>query len=228
MIIDPGLEAIVSHLRDDGFVAYATETVWGLGACADRPRAVDRLFRWKGRSGDAPMSLLVPSADFARRAGCRVDSIAGRLMERYWPGPLTVVVPCARAFAPGVARADGAIGLRCSAHPLAGALAESVLAAGLGPLTSTSLNRSGEPPAETEEAARALVPTNPADRREPGLDLDQPLLVRSPGADAGGARPSSVVDCTGPTPRILREGAIAAGELEALWSGASGCEQEIA
>jgi tRNA A37 threonylcarbamoyladenosine synthetase subunit TsaC/SUA5/YrdC len=102
--------------------------------------------------------------------------------------------------------------LRCSAHPLAHALAVAVAEAGLGPLTSTSMNRSGEPPARDLAAARALVQTS-----EMG-DPAEPVLVSDSGHEAGGEAPSSVVDCTGETPQVLRVGAIDCGRLEEVWS----------
>jgi L-threonylcarbamoyladenylate synthase len=211
--------AAVAHLAEGGFLAYPTETVWGLGACADRPQAIERLMRWKGRAGDAPLAVLVVSAASAESLGCRFDATARRLMAEHWPGPLMLVVPCSARLAPGVARADGALGLRCSPHPVTRALAEAVEAAGLGPLTSTSLNRSGDPPALDAEAARAVV-REPASRA--GSDrLARPLwlegLLEAPEHDAGGSAPSSVVDCTGEEPVILRVGAIDRETLEQSW-----------
>lgn len=200
------LEGALARLRDDGFVAYPTETVWGLGACADRPRAIERLYAWKGRGSDAPLAVLAHHPDALADLGCVVDARARRLVERFWPGPLMLVLPCERRYAPGVAGADGALGVRCSPHPVAAALASALASAGLGPLTSTSLNRSGEPPARDAAEARALAPDAPGD--------DGPLRIE--GADAGGDAPSTVVDCTGRTLRILREGAIPAADVIAV------------
>ncbi len=214
-MIGPGvLEPALAHLADDGFVAYPTETVWGLGACADRPRAIERLIAWKGRSAEAPMSVLVGSPEAAERLGCVLDAAARRLAEAFWPGPLTIVVACGRTFARGVGGEGGALGLRCSPHPLAHALAAAVEEAGLGPLTSTSLNRSGEPAVADLGAARALLAARAAE-----VEV-APLLVEAAGADAGGAAPSSVVDCTRESPRLLREGAIPRARLESVWSDA--------
>ena len=139
-------------LRRGGFVAYPTETVWGLGACADQPRAIERLMDWKGRGQDAPRAVLVSSPDAAKRLGCELPPPVLRLMAAFWPGPLMLVVPCAGRCAPGVARSDGALGLRCSPHPTAAGLVRALEEGGLGPLTSTSLNRSGEPPARNATA----------------------------------------------------------------------------
>jgi L-threonylcarbamoyladenylate synthase len=205
----------VARLAADGFVAYPTETVWGLGACADRPKAIERLMTWKRRPSDAPLAVLVPSADAALELGCEVDERTRRLMEAFWPGPLMLVVPCRKRFATGVARGDGALGLRCSPHPLARALVAAVGEAGLGPLTSTSLNRAGEPPARDLEAAAARIgeAADDADDR-----LAFPLLVSAVGQDAGGSAPSSVVDCTGSVPKIIRVGAIERELLEEFWT----------
>jgi L-threonylcarbamoyladenylate synthase len=202
----------ITRLAADGFVAYPTETVWGLGACADRLLAVERLMRWKRRSMDAPLAVLVPSAAVALDMGCLIEPRVQRLMEAFWPGPLTIVVPCRKQFAKGVARSDGALGLRCSPHPLAQALALGVSEAGLGPLTSTSLNRAGESPAANRAAASGMIDVDPDDV------LGGPLLVSASGHDAGGSAASSVVDCTGAIPRIVRVGAIERESLEKFWT----------
>jgi len=208
----------VARLAADGFVAYPTETVWGLGACADRPRAIERLMTWKRRPTDAPLAVLVPSADAALELGCEIDRRARRLMEAFWPGPLMLVVPCRKGFAPGVARGDGALGLRCSSHPLARALVAAVGEAGLGPLTSTSLNRAGEPPARDLQAAVARIGEDADGAADADDRLGSPLLVSAVGQDAGGSAPSSVVDCTGSVPKIIRAGAIERELLEEFWT----------
>ena len=206
----------IAHLSSDGFIAYPTETVWGLGACADRPRAVERLMAWKGRAENAPMSILVPSLEVALDLGCVAPESARRLALAFWPGPLTLVVPCEKSFSDAVVREDGAVGLRCSPHPIARALALAVHRAALGPLSSTSMNRSGEPPAADRAAAQELI----ADREIE--ESARPLLIAAQAGaisdDAGGEIPSSVVDCTGATPRVLRAGAIGRDRLEEIWS----------
>ncbi len=146
--LDPSwLDPAVAQLAADGVIAYPTETVWGLGACADRAQAIERLFAWKGRAHHQPLAVLVASPAAATALGCELDAHAHRLAEQFWPGPLMLITPCHGRFAPGVAREDGALGLRCSPHPVARALTLRLAREGLGPLTSTSLNRSGDPPA---------------------------------------------------------------------------------
>lgn len=210
--------AALVRLEADGFLAYPTETVWGLGACADRPMAIERLMAWKRRSTDAPLAVLVPSADLVPLLGCQIESSAQRLMEAFWPGPLTIVVPCRKRFAQGVARGDGALGLRCSPHPLAHALAIAVWEAGLGPLTSTSLNRAGESPVIDLEAATAEAGMSDDPAADPEAALRSPLLVSASGHDAGGSAASSVVDCTGAVPKIVRLGAIERESLEKFFA----------
>lgn len=209
------LDAAVARLARDGFIAYPTETVWGLGACADRPLAIERLVAWKGRAETNPLAVLVRSVDAAIELGCELDPIARRLARAFWPGPLMLVVPCHGRFAPGVARGDGALGIRCSPHPVARALAERLARAGLGPLTSTSLNRSGEAPArDLDEAARRVERGGKAR----GDSLGEPLLIDASGYDAGSSAPSTIVDCTGAVPEILREGALSRAAIEPVWS----------
>ena len=209
------LDPAVAQLAAEGVIAYPTETVWGLGACADRARAIDRLFAWKGRAHHNPLAVLVASPAAAAALGCEFDARARRLAEQFWPGPLMLIVPCRGRFAPGVTREDGALGLRCSPHPVARALTLRLEQEGLGPLTSTSLNRSGEAPARRREDAICAIRVAPA---VASTDLEQPLLVAPSGYDAGGGAPSSVVDCTKPVPEILREGAIEGAVLSRAWS----------
>ena len=180
-------------------LAYPTETVWGLGADARSEDAVERLRRFKGRDAERPMAVLVPDLETLLGLGASLDAGARRLADAFWPGPLTLVLRCAAALARGVARADGALGFRCSPHATARALARAVARRGVGPLTATSLNRTGRPPARSHAEAAALC------------GASGPWLVS--GDEAGGARESSVVDASGATPRLLREGALSAESL---------------
>jgi L-threonylcarbamoyladenylate synthase len=179
--------------------AYPTETVWGLGADARSERAVAKLRAWKGRDADKPMAVLVGDWAALAELGAETTPLAERLAGHYWPGPLTIVVRCARVFAPGIANADGGVGFRCSPHPVARALARLA-----GVITATSFNRSGEPAcgarADAERCAGETI-----------------ALVA--GEDAHGAAQSTVVDATGARLRVLRVGAIPAQALEAAAAG---------
>ena len=186
----------VMRVRDGGLVAYPTETVWGLGADASRDDAVEALRRFKGRSDDAPIAVLVEGAGSLASLGFRVPQAALRLADRFWPGPLTLVMPCSRRLATGIARADGGVGVRCSPHPTAAALARGLAAAGAGPLTATSLNHSGDPAARNRREAAAVCGEGP----------EAPRLVV--GDDAGGGAASTVVDVCGDRPAVLRWGAL--------------------
>ncbi len=214
--VEDGVNDTIARLGADGFVAYPTETVWGLGACADRPRAVDRLMDWKGRDSGSPLAVLVPGPIAAEAMGCELRGPIRQLMDAFWPGPLMIVVACRKEWAPGVARADGALGLRCSSHRLATALARGLLEAGLGPLTSTSLNQPGKPPARN--VAEAIRLTGPVPTDASTTAIEGPLLISTSGGDAGGARPSTVVDCTASEFSILRDGAIARDLSQKVWS----------
>lgn len=205
--LEPGLAA--AHAAEGALLAYPTETVWGLGADARREGAVAALRRFKGREAAKPLSVLVTGPEALAGLGARVPPWAGKLLEACWPGPLTVVLVCEARLAPGVAGPGGGVGLRCSTHPVAAALARAVEAAGTGPLTATSLNRAGDPPARTRDEAEAVCAGGPAAGGEAGGGM--PWLVAGP--DAGGGAPSTVVDATGPRPVVLREGAIAAADL---------------
>jgi tRNA threonylcarbamoyl adenosine modification protein (Sua5/YciO/YrdC/YwlC family) len=196
-----GVQEAASRIRRGELVAYPTETVWGLAADVRSEAAVARLRAWKGRDAEKPLSVLVESFATLETLGAETTPLAARLAAKFWPGPLTLVVRCARAFAPGVADADGSVGFRCSPHPAARALARAA-----GPVTATSLNRSGAPACATRAEAETVA----------GGDV---ALLE--GEDAHGAAPSSVVDASGARLRVLRAGAIDARALEAAARGES-------
>ncbi len=197
MIRDP-LGDAARWVRDGGLLAYPTETVWGLGADAGSEDAVQRLRSWKGRSERSPISILVEDAHMLEALGFEAGAAARRLISEFWPGPLTLVLPCRRRFASGVARDDGAVGVRCSRHPLAAALARRLASEGVGPITSTSLNPSGAPAVRTRREAGACCDGAPG----------APRMLEVEGAEAGGEAASSVVDLTGARPEVLRWGAL--------------------
>jgi L-threonylcarbamoyladenylate synthase len=193
----------VEHVRAGGLIAYPTETVWGLGADARSEAALAALRRWKGREADAPMALLVADVADLEPLGFDVSERVRRLAGAFWPGPLTLVLPCRGAFAAGVANPQGGVGVRCSSHPLAGAVARRCAQAGVGPITATSLNRSGGPPARTRAQAEALADG------EGGA----PRLVDVETAESGGDLATTVVDLVGEQPTVLRWGSLTSPEL---------------
>ncbi len=193
-------------IAEGGLLAYPTETVWGLGVDACSVEAVDRLRAWKGQRKSAPLSILIADPEALEPLGFEFNDLARRLASAFWPGPLTLVLNCSGPFAPGVPRHDGAVGVRCSSHPIAAALARRLAADGVGPLTSTSLNRSGETPAATVEAAREVC----------AAGGDAPRLLGVEGAEAGGDGESTVIDTTGPELIVLRWGALSKPDLASV------------
>ncbi len=192
-------EPVVSHLRGEGgLLAYPTETVYGLGSLP-HPEPLRRLAEVKGRQEDKPFLLLVKGWEDAEEL--RWTAAAHRLARRFWPGPLTLVLadPGER-FPQGLRGPGGGVAVRVSPRREV-----SVLLDALGePLTSTSANRSGEPPlVDPGEVIRLLTALGEAGG--PWLFVDGGVLPPSP--------PSTVVDCTEDEPRILRWGAVSPERL---------------
>ncbi len=189
---DADLSAVVAHLRRGGVVAYPTETVYGLGgACTEA--GVRRVRMLKKRGAGKPLIALVESREAI--AGLEWTESARVLADVFWPGALTLVLRDPHHLFPEGVRdeASGTVGVRVSPHPLAGRLVRALGA----PLTSTSLNPPGDAPAASGEEAARLV------RALGGGDvwiLDAGTLPPS--------GPSTVVDCTGPEPVVIREGTV--------------------
>jgi len=196
---DPDFDpaAVVAHVRGGGLIAYPTETVYGLGG-AVTDASVTALRALKGREADKPVLALVASREAA--AGLEWTPPARELADIFWPGPLTLVLSDPSGIFPVGVRdgSTGTVGVRVSPHPV---VARLVAALG-APLTSTSLNVPGEPPAtsgtEAVEVVRALG----------GRDV----LVLDAGTLPPSA-PSTVVDCTGEEPVVLRQGTVPVARL---------------
>lgn len=181
-------EAFVASLRAGGVIACPTETLQGLLANALDPAAVARVVALK-RRGDEPIALLVPDVASVHSLieGALPDT-ARLLAETHWPGPLTLVLRARPGLPPQLA-SRGTIGVRV---PGPSPALDIVRAFG-GPLTATSCNLSGQPPARTEAEVHAYF-AGQLDGIVPG--------------DAPGGPPSTVVDATGPSLRVLRQGAV--------------------
>jgi L-threonylcarbamoyladenylate synthase len=195
--VERHLREILEHLAAGGLIAYPTETVYGLGG-ALRADAVARVRELKGREGGKPLLVLVPSADSV--SGLRWTPSARDLARIFWPGPLTLVLEDPLGIFPAGVRDEDthAVGVRVSPHPVV-----ARLVSGLGgPLTSTSLNVPGESPAASGgEASKVVTSLHAPDV----LVLDWGTLAPS--------LPSSVVDCTGDEPVVIREGAVPTSRL---------------
>jgi len=193
--LPPNILRAVEILRSGGLVAFPTETVYGLGADATNAIAVERIFAAKGRPPTNPLIVHVADADVARQCASAWPESAQRLAERFWPGPLTLVLP---KHASIVARATAGldtVGLRCPDHPLALAMLREFA----GPVAAPSANRSTR-----------ISPTTAAHVRDELGDCVDFVL------DGGPCRvgiESTVLDLTGSRPRILRPGAVTADDL---------------
>ncbi|HTH63865.1 MAG TPA: L-threonylcarbamoyladenylate synthase [Gemmatimonadales bacterium] len=192
---------IVRHLRAGGLLAYPTETVYGLGS---RPLSPDvrALAALKGRAAGKPFLLLVSSREMAEAQGLAFTESARALARAFWPGPLTLVLPGGGGRLPDLLRGpEGGIAVRWTSHPLIVALVAELDE----PLTSTSANLPGSAPAPGAEAV--LRDFRDAVAAGQLMVLDGGVLGNRP--------PSTVVDCTGSAPRVIRQGAVSLAELRA-------------
>ena len=197
--VTEALGPVVAHLRTGGLLAYPTETVYGLGS---RPRdpEVRALASLKGRAPEKPFLLLVSSREMAEAQGLAFNESARALARAFWPGPLTLVLPGGSGRLPDLLRGpEGGIAVRWTSHPH---VARLVTALG-EPLTSTSANLPGAPPAPGAHAILRDFAAAAADGR---------LLVLDGGV-LGNRPPSTVVDCTGLAPCVIRSGAVTLAEL---------------
>ena len=180
-------------------VAFATETVYGLGARADDDAAVARIFAAKGRPADHPLIVHVADIDGARAFSASLSPAALRLMAAFWPGPVTVIVPRAPGVARSAAGGQDSIGLRCPAHPLALALLRHCAALGVQGIAAPSANRFGR-----------ISPTTAAHVR---AEFGDTLRVLDGGPCEVGIE-SAIVDCSRGRPVLLRPGALTRAQLE--------------
>jgi L-threonylcarbamoyladenylate synthase len=193
------IPAVAAHLQSGNLLAYPTETVYGLGS---RPTEADvaALFALKGRARDKPFLLLVANRRMVEARGLQFTEAARVLADAFWPGPLTLVLSGGEGHLPDALRGpEGGIAVRWTSHA---AMAQLIDALGY-PLTSTSANRPGGSTAPRVDGLAADFP-EPIARGQ--------LLVLD-GGTLGTVPPSTVVDCTRPQPRLLREGAIPRAEL---------------
>jgi L-threonylcarbamoyladenylate synthase len=192
---DPDLEGAARILQLGGIVAFPTETYYGLAVDPFNEQALTRLFQAKDRPSVKPVLVLVAEREQVSRLVREIPPVARSLMDRFWPGPLTLVLPARPEISPLLTGGTGTVGVRLSPHPLAAAL----LRVFGGPLTATSANRSGEAPAATAGEVRAAF----------GDALDMILDGgRTPGKTA-----STLVRISGDRISCLREGCISFAEV---------------
>lgn len=191
---------VAAHLRDGGLIAYPTETVYGFG-CALREDALAALAELKSREGHKPFLILARESSELR--GLRWTTAARTLAAAFWPGPLTLALGAEPgAYPQAVVSPQGTVAARLSPHE--GVLA--ILRALDAPITSTSANLPGMPPARSADEAAAVVDAMNAGDRVQVLD----------GGELPISAPSTLVDCSREPPRVLRAGALSMETLRGV------------
>lgn len=177
-------------VKSGGIIAFPTETYYGLGVDPFNPAAVERLFEAKGREPGKPINLVLDDIQRAEGMVAAISAEAWSLIQKFWPGPLTLLFRCTSRVTSALTGETGKIGIRIPSHPVA----LQLLKAAGQPLTATSANRSGQPAARTAEMV--------GENLGPQLDL-----ILDGGATPGGPG-STIVDATLYPPRLVREGKI--------------------
>lgn len=184
-------------LRKGGLVAFPTETYYGLAVDPCRSQALERLFQVKRRRKELPILVLVGETDQVPLLAREVPEVFHRLIERFWPGPLTLVFPALPVLSPLLTGNTGTVGLRQSPNETANRLIKIFG----GPVTATSANVSGFPAAVTAEGVARIFP-------------DEIDLILDGGTTPGG-KGSTLVGIEGTSLRCLREGKIAFADVQA-------------
>ena len=185
-------------------VAFATETVYGLGARADDDAAVARIYAAKGRPSGHPLIVHIADAAAASTFAADLSPAARRLMAAFWPGPLTLIVPRRAAVAAAAAGGQDSIGLRVPAHPVALALLREAAVRGVAGVAAPSANRFGR--VSPTQAAHVVA------------EFGAALTVLDGGICDVGIE-SAIVDCTRAQPALLRPGQLGRASLEAVLGG---------
>jgi L-threonylcarbamoyladenylate synthase len=194
------IEQASDVIRSGGVVILPTSGLYGLGADALNPNAVERLFRLKGRDRSRPILVLIAGSGTLLQLTGPLNPATHSMMAHFWPGRVTFVVSARAGLPFGLTGGSGKIGVRLVAHPVARALVRRVAS----PLTGTSANLSGA------GGCAAIAEIDPAVINAVDLVLDSGPLSGGPG--------STVVDLTADKPVILREGVVAADEIRAVFA----------
>jgi len=192
---DKGLDCAAEVIRAGGIIAYPTESSYALGVDPANPEAVKRLFCLKGRPESAAIPLIAGVMRDVRGVTKKISPLGNKLIKKFWPGPLTLIFEAADEIPRLLTGDKGGIGIRISAHPLCSLLTGAIG----GPLTSTSANFTGNPPALEVMEIEAYF----NGRIE--LILDGGRLAEG--------HASTVVDVRGARPIILRKGAVNTAEI---------------
>ena len=192
------IETAVQALRDGELVAFPTETVYGLGANAQNPAAVRRIFEAKGRPANHPVIVHLDSPRFLHRWVREVPQVGTRLADTFWPGPLTMVMPRAPNVQDVITGGQDTIAIRVPAHPMA----QQLLTAFGGGIAAPSANRYGR-----------LSPTRAEHVRE---ELGDAVRVILDGGECQIGLESTIVSFEGETVRLLRPGSVTAAQIRAV------------
>jgi len=190
------LSRAVAALKRGEVIVYPTETLYGLGADALNLEAVEKVFQLKGRDPTNPIPVLIAGREMLGALVDEIPALAKTLMARFWPGPLTLVLPARRDVPRPLLNSSGAVGVRISSQPIA---TELVRALG-HPLTATSANPSGLTPARTVQQAKNYF------AGEIEVFIDAGELISKSGSTVVGISANGV--------RIIREGEIGKSELQ--------------
>ena len=197
---DAALPLVRSHVAGAGLLAYPTETVYGLGSRA-RERDVAALSALKGRAPGKPFLMLVAGRAMAEAVGLQFTPAARALADAFWPGPLTLILSGGARLPDTLRGPEGGFAVRWTSHRGMAHLID-----GLGePITSTSANRPGGPTAPGVGAILADF----------GSAVEEGSLLILDGGVLGNVPPSTIVDCRGRVPLLVREGALPRAELHA-------------
>ncbi|HEY1234399.1 MAG TPA: L-threonylcarbamoyladenylate synthase [Candidatus Binatia bacterium] len=192
------ISVAIAALKHGEAIAFPTETLYGLGADALNVAAVEKIYRLKGRDPTNPIPLLVADRAMVAILVSEIPPLAERLITEFWPGPLTLVLPARRDIPGPLLNSCGGVGIRISSQPIATELVQR-----LGrPLTATSANPSGKPPAHTVEEARNYFAADIA------VFVDGGPLVSKTGSTVAAISHDKIT--------IMREGEIARRELEKI------------
>jgi tRNA threonylcarbamoyl adenosine modification protein (Sua5/YciO/YrdC/YwlC family) len=191
-----GIAAAGRAVRSGEVVVLPTDTVYGIGCDAFDPAGVAAVLAAKGRGRDKPPPVLIPAARTALGLATDIPDYAIALMERFWPGPLTVVLRAHPSLHWDLGETNGTVALRVPDHPVA-----LELLADVGPMAVTSANTTGDPAARTAQAAQVM--------------LGETVTVYLDAGPASDGEPSTIIDCTGAAPVTLRVGALSQEQIEA-------------
>jgi L-threonylcarbamoyladenylate synthase len=195
------IQKAASTIKAGGIIVFPTHGLYGLGADAFNRQAVQKLYSIKQRPPRKPILILIERAEQLASLVSHVNPIATQIMDRFWPGKITLVFEASARVPTTLTGGSTKIGVRQPGHPAAVALVKAVG----GPITGTSANLSGRP------GCRQVSDLEPALIRRLDLILDAGILA--------GGRGSTVVDVSRETPQILREGIIPASDIMALRAG---------